>query len=162
SDHGSGMPRSKRWPGNSGLHVPLIVHFPEKHRDLAPKEYAAGGKSDRLVSFVDLGPSMLSLAGLRPPETMQGHAFLGKHAAPAQPYLYGFRGRMDERQDLVRSVTDGRYVYLHNYLPHLPAGQHVSYQFETPTTRVWKELFDAGKLKPAQRQFWDVRAAEEL
>ena len=49
-DHGSGMPRSKRWPYNSGLHVPLIVHVPEKFKHLAPKDYAAGGASDRLVA----------------------------------------------------------------------------------------------------------------
>ena len=80
------MPRSKRWPCNSGLHVPLVVYFPEKWRHLAPKEYAPGGKSDRLVSFVDLAPTLLSLAGVTPPEWMQGHAFAGKfRRAAASP-----------------------------------------------------------------------------
>ena len=65
-------------------------------------------------------------------------------AAP-QPFLYGLRGRMDERIDLVRSATDGRYVYLRNYLPHVSQAQHVAYQFETPTTRVWNELFVRGQ-----------------
>jgi len=32
SDHGSGMPRSKRWPYDSGLRVPLILSIPEKYR----------------------------------------------------------------------------------------------------------------------------------
>src|SRR5438876_6433593 len=77
ADHGSGMPRSKRWPYNSGLQVPLVVYFPEKWRSLAPPEYRPGVKSDRLVSFVDLAPSVLSLAGIKPPEWMQGHAFAG-------------------------------------------------------------------------------------
>ena len=36
---------------------------------------------------------------------MQGHAFMGKHETKAQEYAYGFRGRMDERYDLVRSVV---------------------------------------------------------
>ena len=36
ADHGSGMPRSKRWPCNSGLHVPVIVYFPEKWKALPP------------------------------------------------------------------------------------------------------------------------------
>ena len=44
-DNGSGMPRSKRWPYNSGLHVPLIVHIPEKFLHLASKEYRPGGVS---------------------------------------------------------------------------------------------------------------------
>lgn len=163
ADHGSGMPRNKRWPGHSGLHVPMIVYFPEKWRHLAPREYKPGGKSDRLVSFVDLAPTLLSLAGIKPPSWMQGHAFAGKFQTEPQPFVYGFRGRMDERYDLARSVTDGHYVYLRNYLPHLSTAQHVEYQFETPTTRVWKQLFDSGKLNAAQSRFWNApRDAEEL
>lgn len=162
SDHGSGMPRSKRWPYNSGLHVPLIVHIPEKYRELRPKDYVPGGTSDRLVSLVDFAPTLLSLAGVKPPEWMQGYAFLGKYATPPQPYVYGFRGRMDERYDLVRSVTDGRFVYVRQYLPHLIYGQHVDYMFQTPTTRVWKQLHDQGRLTRAQNAFWDKKPPEEL
>ena len=81
---------------------------------------------------------------------------------PPQPFLYGFRGRMDERYDLVRSVRDGRYVYVRNYMPHLIYGQYLDYMFQTPTTRVWKQLYDAGKLKPPQTYFWETQAAEEL
>jgi uncharacterized sulfatase len=162
-DHGSGMPRSKRWPANSGLHVPLVVFFPEKWSHLAPKEYQPGGKSDRLVSFADLAPTLLSLVGLKPPEWMQGHAFAGSHQSEPPKFLYGERGRMDERMDLVRSVSDGRYVYLRNYFPHVSQGQRVAYQFETPTTRIWRELFDQGKTTEAQSLFWRVpKAPEEL
>lgn len=162
SDHGSGMPRSKRWPFNSGLHVPLLVHFPEKYRHLAPKDYQPGGTTGRLVSFVDLAPAALSLAGLKKPAYYQGHAFLGAHAAPEQPYIYGFRGRMDERYDMVRSVRDGRYVYLRHYMPHRIYGEHVAYMFETPTTRKWAELYREGKLNAVQRRFWETKPPEEL
>ena len=161
-DHGSGMPRNKRWPYNSGCHVPLLVHIPERFRHLAPGDYKAGGTSDRLVSFVDFAPTLLSLIGARPPEWMHGHAFLGSHTAPEQPYVYGFRGRMDERYDLVRSVRDKRYVYLRHYMPHRIYGQHLAYMFETPTTQVWKRLFDEGKLNAAQRNFWETKPSEEL
>src|SRR5690349_12808857 len=162
ADHGSGMPRSKRWPYDSGLHVPLVVYIPEKFRSLAPADYVPGGKSERLVSFVDFAPTVLSLAGVQPPEWMQGHAFLGPFAAPPQPFVYGFRGRMDERYDLVRSVTDGRFVYIRNYMPHLIYGQHIDYMFQTPTTQVWKKLHDAGKLTAAQDIFWNRKPPEEL
>lgn len=162
ADHGSGMPRSKRWPCDSGLHVPLVVYVPEKFKDLAPPEYRPGGRSERPVSFVDLAPTVLSLAGLRPPEWMQGHAFLGRFQEPPQSFVYGFRGRMDERYDLARSVTDGRYVYLRNYMPHRIYGQHVEYMFETPTTRVWKKLHDEGRLNPVQDAFWNPKPPEEL
>lgn len=163
ADHGSGMPRSKRWPSNSGLHVPLVVYFPPKWQHLAPKEYGAGVQSERLVSFVDLAPTLLSIIGIQPPAWMQGHAFAGKFQTEPQPYLYGFRGRMDERYDCVRSVTDGRFVYVRNFMPHLSQAQHVAYQMQTPTTKVWKQLFDEGKTTPEQSLFWkEPKAAEEL
>ena len=163
ADHGSGMPRSKRWPSNSGLHVPFVVYFPEKYKHLAPKEYTAGGQSDRLISFVDLAPTLLSLVGIQPPDWMQGHAFAGPFQTEPQPFIFGMRGRMDERMDLVRSVTDGRYVYLRNYYPHVSQAQRVAYQFETPATRVWNDLFLAGKTTPAQSLFWRTpKDPEEL
>ena len=161
-DNGSGMPRSKRWPYNSGLHVPLVVHFPAKFKHLAPADYRPGGASDRLVAFVDFAPTLLSLLGVKPPAWMQGQAFLGSYAAAPAKYQHGFRGRMDERYDLVRSVSNGRYTYIRNYMPHLIYGQHIDYMFQTPTTRIWKELYDAGKLAPPKTVFWEPKPAEEL
>lgn len=161
-DHGSGMPRSKRWPFNSGLHVPLLVYIPDKFRHLAAPEYKAGGVSERPVSFVDLAPTVLSLAGIKPPAHFQGFAFHGPHVTPEQPYIYGFRGRMDERIDMVRSVRDKRYVYLRHYMPHRIYGQHVAYMFETPTTQVWNRMYHEGKLNAAQKKFWETKPAEEL
>ncbi|MFT5130058.1 MAG: arylsulfatase A-like enzyme, partial [Rhodothermales bacterium] len=161
-DHGSGMPRSKRWPYNSGLHVPLIVHVPEAWRALAPQDYSVGGSTDRLVGFVDLAPTLLSICGIKPPDYFHGHAFMGKDAAPAQPFAYGFRGRMDERNDLVRVARDQRYIYIRNYNPHKIYGQYIDYMFQTPTTRRWRELYDAGALKPPQTFFWETKPAEEL
>lgn len=161
-DHGSGMPRNKRWPYNSGLHVPLIVSIPEKFQNLAGEEYRPGARSTMLVSFVDMAPTLLSLAGVKPPYWYQGHAFLGPYAGSPRHYVHGFRGRMDERYDLVRSVRDHRYVYIRNYMPHKIYGQHISYMFETPTTRVWKQLYDMGALSPVQSRFWQSKPSEEL
>jgi len=162
SDHGSGMPRSKRSACNSGLNVPFIVYFPPKWRHLAPKEYRSGGTSDRLISFVDLAPTLLSLAGFKPPDVMQGAPFCGKYESVEPEFSFGFRGRMDERIDLVRSVRDKRYMYVRNYMPHRIPGQHCAYMFETPTTHVWHQLFEEGKLNAVQSQFWQPKAVEEL
>ncbi|MEJ7607417.1 MAG: hypothetical protein WKF37_14415, partial [Bryobacteraceae bacterium] len=105
---------------------------------------------------------LLSLAGIHAPAHMQGHAFLGKYPAPEQPFVYGFRGRMDERYDLVRSVRDARYVYIRNYMPQKIYGQHLAYMFETPTTRVWQKLSNLGTLTPEQSVFWNTKPIEEL
>jgi uncharacterized sulfatase len=162
ADHGPGMPRCKRWPGDSGLHVPLVVYIPEKFKHLAPADYKRGGKSDRLISFIDFAPTVLALAGIPAPAWLQGQAFLGRNVKPGPQFLHGFRGRMDERYDLVRSVTDGRFVYLRNFMPHQICGQHVEYMFQTPTTLAWKKLHDQGKLTRAQDIFWNPKPPEEL
>ncbi|MDP8244316.1 MAG: sulfatase-like hydrolase/transferase [Candidatus Hinthialibacter antarcticus] len=161
-DHGSGMPRSKRWPYNSGLHVPMIVHIPEKYKHLRPPDYKTGGSSDRLVGFIDLAQTVLSLAGIQPPTHMQGHAFAGAYTQSPPKLAYGFRGRMDERYDMVRCVRDHRYLYIRNYMPHKVYGQYLAYMFQTPTTRVWKKMYDDGKLEPPQTYFWETKPSEEL
>lgn len=147
SDHGAGMPRSKRWLYESSTHVPMIVRFPAKYAGLAPLK--AGSTCDRLLDFTDLGPTVLSLLGVPIPPHMQGKAFLGAQAAAPRAYVYGFRDRMDERYDMLRSVFDGRYRYIHNYMPQLPwfHDQYISYMYEMPTMRVWQRLADEGKLR---------------
>jgi uncharacterized sulfatase len=161
-DHGSGMPRNKRWPYNSGLHVPFMMHVPDKWKHLAPDEYEAGGTSDRRVGFIDLAPTMLSLAGIKPKEWMDGAAFAGKFEVEGGKYSYGFRGRMDERYDLVRTVFGKRYIYIRQYMPHRIYGQYIDYMFQTPTTKVWHDMFHAGKLTDAQSHFWKKKPSEEL
>lgn len=161
-DHGCGLPRGKRWLYQSGLHVPLIVVVPPRYQHLAGELYQPGSRSDRLVAFVDLVPTMLSLIGVRPPQHLQGDAFLGQYAAQPRKYNYGFRGRMDERYDMSRAVRDERYLYIRNFFPQRPQGTYLDYMFQTPTTRVWKAEFDAGRLNAAQAFFWQPKPAEEL
>ena len=162
-DHGAGMPRSKRFPYNSGLQVGLVVYVPPKYQSLVPPELRQpGSESTRLVSFVDLAPTLLSIVGVKPPVWMEGRAFLGPYTTSAPDTLFGFRGRMDERYDLMRTARDERYVYVRNYMPHRPYGQHVEYMFGTNTTAVWKKMFDSGELKPPQTYFWETKPTEEL
>lgn len=161
-DHGAGLPRHKRSACDSGLRVPFLIHVPPAWRHLAPSDYQEGGESKRLISFVDLAPTLLSLAGIRPPSWMQGRAFAGEFPARAPEFLHGMRGRMDERIDLVRCVTDGRFVYVRNYYPHRPHGQHVEFLFETPMTVDWFARFRRGGLPVEQRAYWEMKAPEEL
>ena len=159
-DHGSGMPRHKRWLWDSGIHIPLLVRIPDKWKEL--REVQPGAKTDRLVSFVDLGPTALSLAGIDPPKNMHGKAFLGIHSEKPREYIHAFRGRMDERYDMVRAVRDKRYKYIRNYNPHQIYGQFIAYMFQTDTTRIWKEMFDQGKLNDVQSAFWKTKPPVEF
>ena len=153
SDHGSGMPRSKRWLYDTSLHVPLLVRFPPNYADLAPDQ--AGSANDRLVSFVDFAPTMLSLAGIEPPARLQGEAFLGAHQTEPRQFVFGFRDRMDERTDMLRAVRGERYKYIRNWRPWLPwfHEQQVSYMYQMPTMQVWQRLADAGELNDVQAVF---------
>ncbi len=162
ADYGSGMPRSKRFPYNSGLQVPLVVHVPEKWRTHCGAAYRAGSVSDRMVSFVDFAPTMLSVAGVPVPAHFHGSAFLGPVTGPAPKYLHGFRGRIDERYDMMRSVRDRKYVYIRNYMPHRSYGARIDYMFQTATTRAWKKQYDAGTLAPPKTYFWENKPVEEL
>ena len=163
SDHGTGIARSKRWPYNSGLQVPFIVHFPEKWKHLAPKDYKAGGTSERLISFIDLAPTLLSIVGVQPPDYLHGRAFAGQHIAEPRQFAYGFRSRMDERIDITRSITDGRFIYIRNFMPHLPQGQYIAYMFEQASTRSWFEQFTTNKTVNAEQDaFWKPKSTDEL
>jgi arylsulfatase A-like enzyme len=118
SDHGP-LPRGKRWPYDSGIHVPMIIRWPGKIRK--------GTRSSQLVSTVDLGPTVLSLAGIEVPAHMQGQAFLGGQRKPPRKYVFATRDRYDESYDMVRAVRDARFKYIRNCHPE-PA----------PWTRGWR------------------------
>ncbi len=160
ADHGGVLCRSKRFLNDTGTHVPMIVRFPKKYRHLAPG--APGTRTDRIVSFVDLAPTLLSLAGVKVPDYIQGEAFLGKQQKPPREYAYLFRGRMDERFDMMRAVRDKRYKYIRNYMPHRIYGQHLDYLWRAPATRSWEEEFKAGRCNEAQSIFWGKKPPEEL
>jgi arylsulfatase A-like enzyme len=160
ADNGGVLPRSKRFCYDSGLHVPLIVRFPSKWQHLAPAP--PGARIDAPVAQVDYAPTILSLAGVDPPKYFQGHAFLGPNPAAPQQYAFCFRDRMDERYDMVRTARDKRFRYVRNYMPHLPHGQHVQYQWQQQGVKAWERLYKEQKLSEVQRRFWEEKPEEEL
>ena len=162
SDHGSGMPGYKRYVGNRGQQVALLVRFPEKYAHLAPPGYTEGGSTDELVSFVDFPPTLLSLAGVEPPSWHHGRAFAGQHRDDPPDYLHGYADRFDERTWLTRSVHDGRYVYIRNYRPDLPHGLHNEYAFSQTFIGEWQSMFHHGGLTPEQAHHWMPQGPEEL
>ena len=161
SDHGSGMPRHKRALLDSGMHVPLLIRFPQKWQHLAPGK--PGSTTNRLVSFVDYAPTVLNLLGLPTPEAMQGEPFLGKDAAAPRRYVYGHRDRVDEVRDLARSVRDSRYLYIRNYMPHLGYNQPTVWPDSGEIRHEFYRLTDSKKMTPAQWHFaGPTRPVEEL
>lgn len=161
SDHGSGLPRAKRWLYESSTHVPLIVHIPEKFR--RDGQGTRGSVSEELISFVDLAPTVLNLAGVPVPSHMQGRAFLGPKLQPARQYVFGMRDRMDERYDIIRSVRDKRYRYIRNYEAYKPYSQFLSYCEQSPVMQELRRVKAEGTLPPAAAHFMaDRKPVEEL
>jgi hypothetical protein len=138
----------------------MIWRFPKKYAYLTPS--LPGSVSDRMVSFVDLAPTMLSLTGIDIPEYMQGEAFLGEQQSEARNYVHLFRGRMDERIDLVRAVRDRQYRYIKNYMPHRIYGQYIEYLWRAPSCKSWEAAYKSGLCNEAQSVFWEEKPAEEL
>lgn len=156
SDHGDGLPFVKREILHRGLHVPLIVRFPDKR--------LAGTTRNDLVSMIDLAPTVLSLAGIKPPEYMHGQPFFGKHtASKPRGYVFAARDRMDEAYERVRTVHDGQYQYVRNYFPEKPHYQNITFRKQQPMMVEMLRLHGEGKLSPVQSQwFKPTKATEEF
>ncbi len=161
SDHGGILARSKRFVYESGTRVPMIVHIPEKYKHLYP-ETIIENKVDRLVSFVDMAPTILSLCKIPIPEFMQGRAFLGEARTEDPEYSFMFKDRMDERYDMSRSVRDKKYRYIRNYLPYRVYGQHLNYLWNAPSIKSWEEAYKNGTCNEIQSIFWSEKPIEEL
>lgn len=161
SDHGGVMARSKRFLYSSGVHCPLIVRIPESMKHLYPAK-KPGMTVDRLVSFVDMPKTWLSLAGAEIPNTFQGKIFLGKDTEPEPKYHFGFRERADERLDHVRLMRDKRYAYHKNYYPFAPAGQHLAYLWKAQATEAWEKHHREGKTNCVTGRFFKPRVSEEF
>ncbi len=161
SDHGMGMPRGKRCLTDSGMRVPLLVRFPKKWAHLAPG--APGSTSDRLVSFVDFAPTVLNLCGVMAPTHFQGSAFLGSDIGPAAEFVHGARDRVDEAFDVARSVRDGRWLYIRNFMPHLSWMQPETFSDTSTFRQEFKRLAAEGRLAVGPLTYAAPRRAlEEL
>lgn len=156
TDHGGPLPRQKRLLYDSGLKVPMIIRFPGKanHQE----------RDDRMISFIDLAPTLLSLTGLPIPDYMQGTAFLGQKMRSEEPkYIFAAADRFDETTDRIRSVKDKRFKYIKYYEPDKPMYLNVSYRNQMPIMQELLRLKKANALNPEQKLwFRDKKPDEEL
>ena len=160
-DHGLGLPRFKRTLYDTGLNVPLMIRVPARYQHLAP--YAPGGKTDRLVSFVDFAPTVLSLAGLAPLPHMQGRPFLGPAPAKPRDYIFATHSRVDEAYDMSRCVRDKRYKYIRNFMPHLPYIQPSDYCDQAEVMQELRRVAKEGGMAGIEKPLWEpTKPVEEL
>ena len=162
SDHGGVMPRSKRYLYNSGIHCPLIIRIPDVFSYLWPNQ-KVGSSVNRLVSFIDMPKTWLSLAGAKAPDYYQGNIFLGEERESENKYHFAFRGRMDERYDEARCVHNKQFLYIKNYMPWAPWIQHLEYQWKIKAQVAWEQHVHLGKVSEVQyAPFYPKTNIEEL
>jgi arylsulfatase A-like enzyme len=155
ADNGRGFPRDKRWIYDGGIHMPLIVRWPGR--------VPAGEVEDRLVSYVDLAPTVLALAGVPVPAHVQGRVFLGPDAGPAPEFVFAAEDRHDEATDRIRAVRDARFKYIRNYQPETPYGQTIRFRDNLATMQEIFRLHEEGTLAPpADWYYRATKPVEEL
>ena len=162
-DHGGVLPNSKGYLKETGLNVPLVVYIPEKFKNLSP--FTLGTATNTFVSFIDFSATVLNLAGITIPETIDGTPFLGTKISKAtlqNNETYGYADRFDEKYDMVRSLRKGNLKYIRNFQPFTVNALMNEYRYRQLAYKEWKALFDIGKLNKIQSQFFTPKVAEEL
>ena len=156
SDNGRPFPRDKTTLYDSGIRTPFIVNWPAR---IQP-----GGRSDSLISSVDIGPAFLELAGLSTPTVFEGRSFLPLLRNPSltlHDFVFAERNWHDY-EDRVRAVRNKRFKYIRNFyhdLPNTPPADVV----RSIAYREMIRLRDEGQLAEAQRNtFIQPRAREEF
>lgn len=144
TDHGVGLPRGKRSVYDTGTRVPLIVRLPGQR--------LAGTTEQRVVSFVDFGPSVLSLAGIAPDERLDGVPFLGEYRRAGTGFAFAHSDRFDAVRELTRSVSDGRYRYVRNFRTDVPYLLPNAYRERLKMTADLYALRESGVQRPEQWQ----------
>ncbi|WP_170150217.1 sulfatase family protein [Parahaliea mediterranea] len=158
TDHGDGLPRAKRELYDSGLQVPMIIRWPARFR---PAGLAPGQRDHRLVSFVDFAPTVLALAGVTAPDYLQGQDF-ASDTVPPRRYIFAARDRIDAVMDRQRAVRDERFKYIRSSYPEQAGGHPLAFRDNIDMVREMRALYAAGKLNPAQRQWFEAPGQERL
>lgn len=156
TDHGDGLPRAKRELFDSGIKVPMIIRWPERYR---PPGVAPNGIDTRLVSFIDLAPTLLRLAGVTVPAYMQGRDFV---TDPPREYIFAARDRIDEVSDRQRAVRDARYKFIRSWHPEQPGGHPLAFRDNMAMMDELWDLLEAGELNDLQRQWFEPPGEERL
>lgn len=161
ADHGTGMPRSKRALYDSGLKVPMLIHVPEKYA--AALNMFPETVNHNMVSFIDLAPTVLELAGVEKPDIMQGQTFISTLDVAESAFVYGSSDRVDEAYEMARTLRTPKFRYIRNYLPFTPLLQPNFYSDQSAIMQELHKFKENPDLTPAQQTlFAEKRQPEEL
>lgn len=156
ADNGRAFPRCKTTVYDSGIKTPFILRWPAKVK--------AGATCDSLISSIDIAPTLLDIAGVPVPTTVQGSSFaklLADPSAKIRDHAFAEHNWHDYDAHK-RAVRTARFKYIRNFdadLPNTPPADAV----RSPTFQAMRALRDSGKLTPPQMAcFTKPKPAEEL
>lgn len=130
SEQGSQFPGCKWTNWDTGLHTALIARWPGR--------IPAGRRTEALVQYADVAPTLLTLAGGQTNawelDGTSFHQVLIGQAETHRRFAYGMHNNVPEGPRYpIRTVTDGRFRYIRNLLPgelylekHLMGGGHLN------------------------------------
>lgn len=162
-DHGGVLPNSKGYLKETGLQVPLVVYIPEKYKKMSP--FTIGTSTNTFVSFIDFSATVLNLAGVTIPKSIDGSAFLGesvKQKTINNNSTFGYADRFDEKYDMVRSIRENNLKYIRNFQPFNIDALMNNYRYKQLAYKQWSTLNLQNKLNPIQSSFFKPKMVEEL
>ncbi|HZG25131.1 MAG TPA: sulfatase [Chitinophagaceae bacterium] len=161
SDHGQGIPRGKTNGINLGYRCAFSIWFPEMYRHLSP--WGHGGiVTDELISFEDLAPTLISLANGTVPAYMKGRILVGPGRSKPVPFIELSSDRSDNGIDMVRSITDGRFMYSRNFMPFMPEERYINYMEIADIKKQIRADQASNRLNPFQQSLLEEREPEFL
>jgi arylsulfatase A-like enzyme len=161
ADHGEGMPRGKTNGINLGYRVPFVIKFPEKYKHLSPWG-KAGKVSSELINFEDLAPTILALANAEKPNYLKGSTLIGENRGKERNYLLLSSDRADNGPDLVRTITDGKFLYSRNFMPFMPQMRYINYLEIGEITQQMRLDYKNNQLNTLQKSLFKTRDIEVL
>ncbi len=148
SDHGGQWPFGKWNLYDYGTRVPLQVYWPGKIKE--------GVRTNAMVSWVDILPTLIDLAGGKVPKGIDGQSFapvlLGKTKVHRDKIFTTNTGDKEMNVFPIRSVRMGRYKYIHNLRPDAYHTNHSDRLRSDGRRAYWHSWYDAAKT--------DLKAAE--
>ncbi len=154
SENGRGLPGGKRWLYDDGIKVPLIIKI--------PRVTPAGGRSEQLISLIDLAPTLMVNLDMRTPDYMQGQVFIGKRINDPRAHVFAARDRIDNADEKLRCVSDKQFKYIKNYTSTIPFDEEVELLPLFPTIKVMEKVSVDKQLEKATDKFIRKKPAEEL
>jgi N-sulfoglucosamine sulfohydrolase len=154
-DHGRCMPRGKQFLYDGGLHIPMIIRWPQ---GIKP-----GQVCDELVMSIDICQTILDMAGVTAPHPLHGKNVLGPEIKERKA-IFAARDKMDDTHDAMRAIRTRDFKYIHNLMPDRPYMQFNHYkERQYAPVALLNVMYMKGQLNEVQSRFMaSEKPTEEL